>query len=129
MALFAGPAGCVRCHHGPLLSDGKLYRIGVSIRDPGLAQVTGKSEDRYKFRTPSLRNVAQTGPYMHDGSMKTLNDVVTFYYRGVPTSITDGLPLDVEALVGQSYSEIPDIVAFLESLSGKMPDIKPPILP
>jgi cytochrome c peroxidase len=129
MELFTGAADCVRCHKGPLLSDGEFYRLGVASADEGLGAVTGKADDRGRFRTPSLRSVAHTGPYMHDGSQKTLTDVVTFYYRGVPTATADGLPLDVQPLLGQSYSEIPDIVAFLESLSGEPPKITPPELP
>jgi cytochrome c peroxidase len=66
---------------------------------------------------------------MHDGSLKTLDDVVTFYYRGAPASSADGLPLDVKPLVSQSFSEIPDLVAFLESLTGEAPKITPPDLP
>ncbi|HUE71179.1 MAG TPA: cytochrome c peroxidase [Pirellulaceae bacterium] len=128
MDLFLGDAGCVRCHQGPLLSDGKLYRLGIGVGDEGLAAVTGKKEDRGKFRTPSLRNIAQTGPYMHDGSKKSLQEVVEFYYRGVPAGARE-LPLDVEPLLGQSYSEIPALVAFLESLTGEAPQVAKPELP
>lgn len=127
--LFQGAAGCVRCHNGPLLSDGEFYRIGVSSKDEGRAVVTAKKEDRYRYRTPTLRNIAQTGPYMHNGSLKTLDDVVTFYYRGIPAKGRDGLSPDVEALSGQSFSEIGLIVEFLESLTGKAPTIVPPKLP
>jgi cytochrome c peroxidase len=129
MELFLGDAGCARCHKGPLLSDGEFYRLGLGLQDEGLAGITNKKEDSGKFRTPSLRNVAQTAPYMHDGSMETLVDVVTYYYRGVPTSLPDGLPLDVQPLFGQSFSEISDLVAFLESLTGETPQITPPQLP
>jgi cytochrome c peroxidase len=129
MELFTGEADCVRCHKGPHLSDGEFYRLGLASRDQGLAAVTGKTEDRGRFRTPSLRNVADTAPYMHDGSQRSLADVVTFYYRGVPTATADGLPLHVQPLSGQSFSEIPDLVAFLESLSGEPPQISPPELP
>jgi cytochrome c peroxidase len=129
LELFDGPAGCVRCHKGPLLSDGEFYRLGVSTRDGGRLAVTGRKEDRGKFRTPSLRDVARTAPYMHDGSLKTLEDVVMFYYRGVPTRSANGLPLDVEPLLGQSFSEMADLVAFLESLSGDVPQVEPPELP
>ena len=129
MALFLGDAGCVRCHRGPLLSDEKFYRLGVAFRDKGRGAVTGKRDDKYKFRTPSLRNLPKTGPYMHDGSFKTLIDVVFFYYREVPQANPDGLPLDVEPLLGQAYSEIPALVAFIEALSGEIPDISPPKLP
>ncbi len=127
--LFEGNAGCVRCHRGPLLSDSLLYRLGLTSQDEGLGALTKKKEDKGKFRTQALRNIAQTGPYMHDGSMKTLAEVVEFYYRGVPAATSDRLPLDVSPLLGQSYSEIPAIVAFLESLSGEVPKVDPPQLP
>lgn len=129
LKLFQGAAGCVRCHHGPLLSDGKFHRLGVSFKDAGRAAVTGKKTDRAQFRTPSLRNVAQTGPYMHDGSLKTLEDVVTFYYRGVPTGSVSGLKPDVAPLLNRSFSEISDIVAFLQSLTGEAPKVTRPELP
>ncbi len=129
MQVFVGEAGCVRCHNGPLLSDGKFYRLGVSWSDKGRSEVTGQDEDKYKFRTPSLRDVARTGPYMHDGSQRTLFDVVEFYFRRVPERAPDGLPMDIEPLVGQSYSDIDAIVEFLKSLDGELPDIAPPELP
>ena len=127
--LFRGSAGCVRCHNGPLLSDGKFYRLGVSVKDKGRQSVTGKTGDAFRFRTPSLRNIARTSPYMHDGSQRTLEDVVTFYYRGVPTSIPGNLPLDAKPLLDNSFSEIPDLVAFLNSLSSPPLKITPPKLP
>jgi cytochrome c peroxidase len=82
-----------------------------------------KSEDTEKFRTPSLCNVAQTAPYMHDGSQATLSDAVTFHYRGATKTP------DIEPLLGQSFSEIAPIVAFLDSLTGDAPDVSPPKLP
>ena len=119
LALFRGDAGCIRCHDGPMLTDGKFHRLGVGgAEDLGRGGVTGVEEDRYRFRTPPLRNIAETGPYMHDGSLETLFDVVEFYYRRVPRRGPEGLPLDVEPLMGQSYSEIDLIVEFLRSLSG-----------
>jgi cytochrome c peroxidase len=129
MRLFLGEAGCIRCHLGPLLTDEKFHRLGVSMGDKGRGAVTGKKEDDYSFRTPSLRNVALTGPYMHDGSLETLEEVITFYYRRVPTTHPEGLPLDVKPLLGQSFSEISPLVAFLKSLTGKAPEITPPDLP
>lgn len=129
MELFQGEAGCIECHHGPLLSDGKYYRLGVSYRDEGRAKVTGKNQDKARFRTPSLRNVAETAPYMHDGSLATLRDVVTFYYRGIPVAGPGGITPDTSALTGQSFSEIDLLVAFLESLSGDVPVVEPPELP
>lgn len=129
LELFRGEAGCIECHNGPLLSDGKFYRLGVSYKDEGRAAITGKNEDRYRFRTPSLRNIAETGPYMHDGSQKTLDDVVTFYFRGIPDSGPDGLSPDTAALDGVSFSDITPMVEFLKSLSGKVPTLTPPKLP
>lgn len=129
MELFQGEAGCSECHNGPLLSDGKFYRLGVAYSDEGRAKITGKKEDRYRFRTPSLRNVAETGPYMHNGSFKTLDDVVTFYFRGIPDSGPDGLTPDTAALTDLSFSDIAAIVEFLESLSGESPSITLPKLP
>lgn len=129
LELFRGDAGCIECHHGPLLSDGKFYRLNVNSADIGRAKVTGDSADRYRFRTPSLRNVAETGPYMHDGSRKTLDDVVMFYYRGIPDNGPEGLAPDAYALEGQSFSEIPLLVAFLKSLTGAPPAFVPPLLP
>lgn len=127
--LFQGDAGCARCHRGPTLSDGKFYRLGVSFADPGLSSVTGRKEDAGKFRTPSLRNIAETGPYMHDGSKATLFEAIEFYYRGAPARAPDGAMLDIEPLSGRSYSEIADLVAFLEALTGELPAVGSPELP
>jgi cytochrome c peroxidase len=127
--LFKGDAGCIRCHNGPNFSDSKFYRLGTTFIDKGRGAITGEKRDDYAFRTPGLREVAKTAPYLHDGSLQTLTQVVEFYYRGVPTSPPDGVPLDVAPMLGQSYSEISAIVAFLESLNGEMPQISRPILP
>ena len=127
--LFKGAAGCIRCHNGPNLSDGKFYRLGTSFTDQGRGAVTGQKRLAFAFRTPGLRDVARTAPYMHDGSFETLSKVVEFYYRGVPTQSLDGLPLDVEPLLSQSYSEISALVAFLEALTGEPILITAPALP
>lgn len=129
LELFRGDAGCIRCHNGPLLSDGKFYRLGLSRKDKGRGAVTGRPRDAFRFRTPSLREISRTAPYMHDGSLKTLDSVVTFYYRGVSTTTPDGLPLDVKPLLGNSFSQISDIVAFLKSLSSEPLKVLPPKLP
>lgn len=128
MELFFGDAGCARCHSGPLLTDEKFYRLDFS-GDKGRGLVTGKTEDNYKFRTPSLRNVARTGPYMHDGRHKTLAEVTYFYFRGVSGSGPDGLSLDIESLQGVPFMEMSYLIAFLEALSGEEPKITPPELP
>ena len=122
-------SGCVRCHQGPLLSDGRFYRITSGGSDLGRETGSGDAEDRYKFRTPSLRNVADTAPYMHDGSVQTLFDAVALYFRSTAPAGPGALPVDIEPLLGRSYSEIDSLVEFLRSLSGDMPEITPPELP
>ncbi len=86
--LFYGRADCARCHEGPALTDGRFHAIGVPQvgpgkdfpgEDTGRARVTGDARDRYRFRTPSLRNVALTGPWMHDGAYTTLENAVRHY--------------------------------------------------
>ena len=128
MELFM-EVGCVRCHHGPLLTDDRFHRVRIGHGDLGRGAVTGEAGDNYRFRTPGLRNIAQTGPYMHNGSRRTLEDVVTFYYRGIWSTGGGDLPLDIEPMLDRSFSEISPIVTFLESLTGQAPKISPPPLP
>jgi len=122
-------AGCIRCHSGHALTDSKFYRLGVDHRDPGRGAITGNKREMYAFRTPSLREVARTGPYMHDGSFETLEQVVQFYFRSTPSASPEGLTIDFEPLMGRSFSEIAPIVAFLDLLTGEAPKITPPRLP
>jgi cytochrome c peroxidase len=91
--------GCLACHDGPMFSDFRLHRLGVS----GLA--TG-------VRAPSLRGVAKTGPYMHDGSLPTLDAVLQFYGR-----VDRRLDPALAGVRGFSPSEAADVKAFLEALS------------
>ena len=120
LELFRGKASCVVCHLGPNLTDEDFHNTGVgwnqgATLDLGRAQVTHQERDRGAFRTPTLREVASTGPYMHDGSLKTLKDVVDFYSDGgKPNPNLDGemLRLDLTA------SEKADLIAFLHTLSG-----------
>ena len=87
LKLFRGKANCTFCHAGPTLSDEEFHNTGVAWRDGelldlGRALVTQRDDDRGKFKTPTLREVSQTAPYMHDGSLATLEDVVNFYSDG-----------------------------------------------
>ena len=91
--------------------------------------MTGKKDDRHKFRTPTLRDIARTAPYMHDGSIKTLEEVVFFYLRSAPVSGPGGESIDIGQRNGVSLNDIDDIVAFLKSLSGRPPKVTPPELP
>ena len=85
------------------------------VNDLGRYEVTGDPADRWRFKTPILRNVALTAPYMHEGSLSTLSDVVEFYNRGAHRH--DGLDPMISPL-GLEEHEIADIVEFLESLTG-----------
>jgi cytochrome c peroxidase len=123
LALFEGRAGCVTCHFGEALSDAQFHNVGVgwdakqaTFRDPGRASVTERQADSGKFRTPTLRDVSKHAPYMHDGSLATLRDVVEHYNRGgAPNPWLDA---NVEPL-GLLPSEVDDLVAYLGSLDGE----------
>jgi len=131
MKLFAGKADCIACHSGPYFSDSKYHNLGIGYRngkysDVGRYDVTKKKSDMGAFKTPTLRNVAMTAPYMHDGSVKTLMDVVNIYNMGgIPNPNLDH---DIKPL-GLSEAEKADLVAFLKSLTGKPVIVKPPALP
>lgn len=79
-ALFA--RDCASCHAGPDMSDGRFHAIESAGRDRGLGLATGKAGDDGRFRTPMLRNVALTAPYLHDGSARTLSEAIA-RHRGV----------------------------------------------
>ncbi len=114
--LFYGKAACIQCHSGVLLTDFSFANNGTTIVDSsdyGRELLTNESDDRYVFKTPSLRSVQATAPYMHDGSIASLTDVVEQYNEGgMNHSFTDSRiePLDLSA------TEKEQLVAFLESL-------------
>ncbi len=113
-ALFAGKAGCVRCHEPPLFTDGKFHNTGLAGEDSGRARVTGLASDLGKFKTPTLRNLPWTSPYAHDGRFVELRDVVEYYNGGgLPHPGKDTLLKPM----GLTYAEVEDVVAFLESLA------------
>jgi cytochrome c peroxidase len=115
--LYESKAQCWRCHGGANFTDERFHNTGVGQSakplDLGRAVVTKKAADRGKFKTPSLRGVAKMGPYMHDGSLKTLEGVVEFYSKGgVANPNLDPLmrPLNL------TKDEVRALVAFLEAL-------------
>src|SRR5262249_11656431 len=77
--LFTGKAGCVLCHSGWRFTDDRFHDIGLPSSDPGRGAVPGGTPGQRAFKTPSLREAAHTAPYMHDGSLPTLNAVITHY--------------------------------------------------
>jgi cytochrome c peroxidase len=85
--LFSSRANCWTCHTGPNLTDDAFRNTGVAFRngrfmDEGRFAVTGDAADHGAFKTPTLRNIALTAPYMHDGSIRTLEEVIEYYDRG-----------------------------------------------
>jgi cytochrome c peroxidase len=120
LRLFFRRAGCGGCHVGPLLTDQRFHNTGVSWGSPdrGRYEVTGREEDRGAFKPPTLRNVAHTAPYMHDGSIATLEEVIEFYDRGgTPNPRQD---FRIRPL-GLTDDEKSDLLAFLRSLTGSRP--------
>jgi cytochrome c peroxidase len=113
--LYESKGRCWRCHSGSNFTDEQFHNTGVSWGkgDLGRFAVTRNEDDRGKFKTPTLRGVVLTGPYMHDGSLKTLEEVVEFYNRG------GGANPNLDQLLGPlglSKEEMSDLVAFLKAL-------------
>ncbi|MEQ5802268.1 cytochrome c peroxidase [Halomonas sp. H10-9-1] len=109
--------GCIACHRGPALTDSQFHRIQVpGSTDVGRFDVTGEESDRHRFRTPTLRNVAVTYPYMNNGATETLEEAVAIMGK---------------EMLGRDFEEqtIADITAFLHTLTGEQPDYEVPALP
>ncbi len=120
LEIFRGKGNCTACHVGPNFSDERFHNTGVAWRDgrlldPGRFAVTGKESERGAFKTPTLREVARTAPYMHDGNMTTLADVIEFYNRG--GNANPNLDAEIHPL-HLTADEKQALVAFLKSLSG-----------
>jgi len=114
-------ADCFHCHGGALFTDHQFHNNGLKTNeaDPGRFRVTQNEADRDKFATPSLRNVALRGPYMHDGRFTTLEEVVRHYNNGVYSSPTLDPNLAKHPADGIHLSEedVKALVAFLKALS------------
>ena len=124
LTIFRGKGNCSRCHIGPTLTDEAFHDTGIAWQggkshDEGRYEVTHTEGDRRAFKTPTLREVARTAPYMHDGSIATLRDVVDYYDRGGnpdPHRDPEVRPLRLATLEKEALR------AFLESLSGRIED-------
>jgi cytochrome c peroxidase len=131
LQIFSGGAGCSNCHQPllrrpdgsvygrPLFTDFRFHNLGIGfgprgLADPGRFKVTRNGADWGAFRTPSLRNVAMAPPYMHDGSLSTLEDVVEFYNAGARPN--PNLSPLIRPLFLGNY-EKGALVAFLRALS------------
>lgn len=130
LAIFADKdrGNCSTCHvigqTYALFTDDKFHNLGAGMNssgeltDLGRFAHTGVESDRGAFRTPSLRNVARTAPYMHDGSLKTLTEVIDFYVGGGNSN--PHLDKEIKP-IKLSAQDRADLVAFLESLTGEIP--------
>ena len=130
--VFFNRAHCSACHVGPNLSDNGFHNLGVGINDKepdiGRMAVSKQLGDRGAFKTPTLREIARSAPYMHDGRLKTLEDVVEYYSRGG----TPNPQLDEEIYpLNLTAQEKSDLVTFLKEgfSSASYPQIAPPKLP
>lgn len=130
LELFNGKARCSQCHVGFNLSDGIFHNIGVGMDaekpDLGRFEVTGEDKDRGAFKTPILRDLTRTAPYMHDGSEATLEDVVKYYDKG--GFANEWLDEKMEPL-NLTDQEKADLVAFMKSLDGEVTKVTEPELP
>ena len=114
LRVFRGKANCTACHLGPTFTDERTHNTGVAWRD---GAVSDRGAGRGDFKTPTLREVARTAPYMHDGSLSSLESVVDFYAgggRGNPSLDPEIRPLHL------TDDERRQLVAFLRALSGDL---------
>lgn len=127
LQIFRGKGNCTACHVGPTFTDERFHNTGVAWRDGRLLDegrfvVTRKQESRGAFKTPTLREIARTAPYMHDGSVSTLAEVVDFYAAGGRSNPDIDAEIHPLAL---SLGEKQALVAFLKSLSGLIREGQP----
>lgn len=143
--LFRTKAQCVNCHNSGYFSNHQFENIGTSLmgekgQDLGRYLATKNPEDAGKFRVPGLREVFRTGPWFHNGSMKTLAEVIRFYSRGNPehsqkrSTVHDGIALQSEKsgmvrMLELSDEEIYQLEAFIRTLSSTPESIPIPELP
>src|SRR5262245_30520293 len=155
MELFKGKARCILCHNGPNFSDNQFHNLGLpdapllshplvqaSIRfdaksmnvqeyqqvkeDWGRYLVTKEEKDKGAFKTPTLRNVTQRDPYMHNGAFQALEDIIEFYNQG-GGAVAGKSPL-LQPL-GLSAQEKGDLLAFLQALTGEVQPLPRAISP
>jgi len=127
---FFGKAACNQCHLGPNLADDDFHNLGVGwndqtedFSDEGRYAVTNQDKDRGAFKTPTIREVTKRAPYMHDGSMATLREVVEHYNKGGnPNPYLDSKMKPLEL----SDDEVNAVVEFMKALEGSGYQDKPP---
>jgi len=131
LGLFKGKARCILCHNGPNFTDNQFHNLGVPQVGPmkedlGRYNVTRADKDKGAFKTPTLRSITETAPYMHDGAFKTLEEVVDFLDQG------GGSNPRLSPLMrplGLTTEEKADLVMFLKALTGEPIKFSMPQLP
>ena len=125
--LFTGSAGCSSCHTGWNFTDNKFHDIGLPSEDIGRAKLEPDNpKAKFAFKTPGLRNTLYRGPYMHDGSLKTMAEVIEHYESGGisrPSLASDMVPFSL------TDQEREDLIAFLGTLTAEKQDLPLPTLP
>ncbi|WP_027686204.1 cytochrome-c peroxidase [Rhizobium leguminosarum] len=125
--LFTGAAGCSSCHTGWNFTDNKFHDIGLPSDDIGRYKIDASSPDnKYAFKTPGLRNTLYRGPYMHDGSLKSMDEVIVHYESGGVSRPSLDRAMSPFLLTDQ---ESKDLIAFLGTLTAEKQDIPLPTLP
>lgn len=131
LGLFKGKARCILCHNGPNFTDNQFHNLGVPQVGPmkedlGRYNVSRADKDKGAFKTPTLRSITETAPYMHDGAFKTLEEVVDFLDQG------GGSNPRLSPLMrplGLTTEEKADLVMFLKALTGEPIKFSMPQLP
>lgn len=127
---FSEKVGCTACHVGANLADEKYHNLGVGMAaempDLGRFVVSNKEEDKGAFKTPTIRNVALSAPYMHDGSQKTLEDIVEHYAKGgTPNQWLSNKIKKIDL----KPEDKADLVEFMKACTGEFPIIERGRLP
>jgi cytochrome c peroxidase len=126
-ALFNGAAKCSSCHSGWNFTDNKFHDIGTSTTDIGRGKYEPDNvKAQFAVKTPTLRDIAQRAPYMHDGSIATLRDVMYHYVGG---GIDRPSRSDQLQAIDLSADQIEDVIAFMQSLTGSKQVVTLPVLP
>lgn len=127
---FSEKANCTACHVGPNFSDEQYHNLGIGMDkaepDLGRKAITGDDKDTGAFKTPTIRNVTESAPYMHDGSLKTLEEVVEWYAKGGQPNPHLDPKIKKLDLTAQDKA---DLVAFMKACSGPFPKIETNRLP
>ncbi|HEU5048492.1 MAG TPA: cytochrome c peroxidase [Rickettsiales bacterium] len=125
--IFNKKGNCAACHSGWRFSDGSFHDIGIDDKDVGRGKILQMASMQHAFKTMGLRNIAQRGPYMHDGSLATLEEVIEHYNKGGSVK-RDSLDAQIKPL-HLNAQEKQDLVAFLDTLTSKDKPVTLPALP